>query len=316
LPDGSPAGGVSVYLATQSRGISIRDGRPIYPDRVLSTTADAEGAFRFPPQEEPGDVVVLDGRGFARRAEDASADAPLILSPWGRVSGVVRVNGEPAPFAEVNIDVRHAVGTDRRIHFNVRDVSDAQGRYAIDHIPPGEAAIARGIPTGSNSVGFGPWQSIRVEPGETLEVTVGGEGRPVTGRLVLPEGLALDWRRPGARLDLASPPGPEIPEGLSPEVRQDWYRRWIETEEGRAFDAWQRERRSYPVLIAADSSFRVDDVRPGSYVLDVQLIDQETGEPSPARSRPIEIPEATGEAAHTPIDLGEVVLAVEPTEGD
>jgi hypothetical protein len=194
-------------------------------------------------------------------------------------------------------------------------VSDARGRYAIDHIPPGEAAIARGIPLGSNSVGFGPWQPIRVEPGETLEVNVGGEGRAVIGRLALPEGLALDPTRPGARLELAAPPGPEIPEGLSQEGRQDWYRRWLETEEGRAYDAWQEERRSYPVVLDADSSFRADDVRPGTYVLVFPLIDQQSGEPAPARSRPIEIPEAAGEMAFEPVDLGGVAPDAEPTGG-
>lgn len=309
LTDGSPAAGATVYLATRSRGLGVLDGEPLYPDRVLSKTAGPDGSFRFPPQPEPGIVVVLDDRGVAERTEDELADSPLTLSPWGRVEGVVRVNGAPSPFAEVDVDVRvaHSARQGDPVSYEYRDTADERGRFSIDRLPPGEAAITRGVPISANGVGFGPWQAIRIEPGETLELTVGGAGRPVVGRLAIPEGLALDPVRSGARLGLKPPPGPEVPENLSPDERRDWLRRWPETEAGRAYRAWQADRRSYPVILDADANFRADDVRPGTYLLDLRLIDLETDEPARVESAPIEVPEADGDAAHEALDVGEVV---------
>ena len=315
LTDGSPAAGATVYLATRSRGLYVKDGKPLHPDRVLSTTTGPDGSFRFPPQPEPGIVVVLDDRGFAERAEDELAGSPLSLSPWGRVEGVVRINGAPSPFAEVDVNIRvaHSTRQGDPVSYEYRDTADERGRFSIDRLPPGEAAITRGVPISATSAGFGPWQEIRIEPGETLELTVGGAGRPVVGRLAIPESLALDPNRPAGRLGLKPPPGPEVPDGLSPDERRDWLRRWSETEAGRAYRAWQADRRSYPVILDADANFRADDVRPGTYLLDLRLIDLETNDQARIEPLPIEVPEADGDEAHEPLDIGEVVPTLKET---
>ena len=56
-------------------------------------------------------------------------------------------------------------------------------------------------------------------------------------------------------------------------------------------------------------------MRPGTYTLDLRLIDSRIDEPAPTRSRPIEVREATGEAAHELLDVGEVVPVVETPDG-
>jgi hypothetical protein len=241
------------------------------------------------------------------------------LAPWGRIEGVVKSNAEPVPFAGVHMDIPRLSGSEIRfLHYSYRASSDAQGRFAIDRVPPGEAVIARGISTTPRTVSFGPWQAIQIEPGKTLNVTIGGAGRAVVGRLAIPNGMALDQTRPLARLELQPPPGPEMPEGLAIDERRAWFQRWSETEAGRAYVAWQKNRRGYPVVIDADRTFRSEDVLPGTYMLRIPLIDAESRDPIPAMAEfgSIELPEAKDGAAHTTLDVGEIAPIKTKPKGD
>jgi hypothetical protein len=311
LPDGSPAAEATVYLATREHDLYIQGGKPLYPDRALSTSTDASGSFRFPPQTEPGLVVILDDRGFALRPDEELATSPLKLAPWGRIVGEIRANGAPVPFASAHATLQtDLIG--KPVNFELHASTDDHGLFAIDRVPPGGALITRSI----DLVGAGrgmvlPAQPIQIEPGETTKVVVGGNGRSVAGRVSLPEKYNTHPSHSAARLDLLPPPAPEIPERLTPDERQAWYRKWAETAAGRAYVAWQQDRRSYPVLIDLDGSFRIDDVVEGTYSIALRLTSPDSDQPLSAHSDPIVIPPPPADAPHAPLDLGEVPIQVQ-----
>jgi hypothetical protein len=58
---------------------------------------------------------------------------------------------------------------------------------------------------------------------------------------------------------------------MTPEARRTWGEAWAKSPEGQAYQKEQRERRYYPVKVAADGTFRVDDMEAGAYQLSAQL---------------------------------------------
>ena len=90
-PDGTPAAGATVHVATKSHPIYVRDGQDDGRREHPKATAAADGSFRFPPMEEEGIVMVLDDAGFASMTDSQMVESgELRLAAWGRVEGEVR----------------------------------------------------------------------------------------------------------------------------------------------------------------------------------------------------------------------------------
>ena len=147
LPDGSPAAGVLlVYLATQSRGLYVIQGKPLAPDRVLSTphqrgrgvpvhSADEIGAGRpcsttsASPialgedlAESPSLTIGLPGTGSRERPGSTACRRRSPRSP--SMSGSAARPGGIATECPVRLPGEKA---------------DAQGSFEIDRIPPGDS---------------------------------------------------------------------------------------------------------------------------------------------------------------------------------
>ena len=60
---------------------------------------------------------------------------------------------------------------------------------------PGSVTVARKIELSAHSYSSANTTEVEVKPGQTAKVTIGGSGRPVIGRVVVPEGLRQkqDW---------------------------------------------------------------------------------------------------------------------------
>ena len=77
--------------------------------------------------------------------------------------------------------------------------SDARGRFGFDRVIPGSGLVTHILAvelSGGVTRGTPCWpQSVHIKPGQTVQVTIGGKGRPVTGRIVIdgtPES-PVDW---------------------------------------------------------------------------------------------------------------------------
>ena len=151
---------------------------------------------------------------------------------------------------------------------------------------------------------------IELAPGETATVTIGGVGRPVIGRLTLSselrelfgEGTEPDWNFSHIvcapvleKFDHAAHNermfelvGSMIPKEINEESDPEKVEKWLETEDGKKFletlreletTAWQtfnarnraREAMTRACAVAADGTFRLDDVPEGDWVLTVWL---------------------------------------------
>jgi peroxiredoxin/uncharacterized GH25 family protein len=315
LPDGTPLGGADVVLIPAKQNIFIQDGRA--PDRRNHTVekADSDGRFRFPPQDGPFTLVALHDRGYARRtSEQLAADEAVIAQPWGRVEGTLRVGGKPGAGEQLHLNAAsEETAREGMISFSSYATADSNGRFAFDRVPPGLAYVSRGVKISDRSTSFTHATPVEVASGRTARAEVGGTGRPVVGRVVVPDGapgdinLTLGFQQVRPRLKQPTPP-----EGLGQEQKVEWYKRWTESDEGRAFR--REQSRSYLARIAPDGSFRAEDVPAGAYVVSIQVHapvpgDQcGFGELIGTATQEFTVPEMPGGRSDEPWEIGSIEL--------
>jgi peroxiredoxin len=161
---------------------------------------------------------------------------------------------------------------------------------------------------------------VVVRSGETTNVKLGGEGRPVIGRFVPPAGYRgtvyfgqglrslVTWR--------PDPPRPDDYDQMTKRQQQEWYDQWRRTPEAQAFyeAIWHNPNwRQYAFRINNDGTFRIEDVIAGKYTLTVYL-EKRPGDPGPPEedlggySGTIETPPIPGGRSDEPLDLGDLVL--------
>jgi len=193
-------------------------------------------------------------------------------------------------------------------------VADAQGTHAFgEHRTDREGQVTLDFPPEgitqftllARARGYLARQEI--VPGNRLpsELTYGGTGRPVIGKVVLDDPKQkIDWSS-GHHTHMTRYPKP-------PE----------ETRTPAAIRAWQQsgeykeavaKHRTYMPDWQADGSFRIEDVPAGRHVLQLNFIESadDWSETSLGSiNREVEIPDIPGGQTDDPLDLGELTLAV------
>src|SRR5690606_3361888 len=81
------------------------------------------------------------------------------------------------------------------VHLSYSVVADEEGRFAIERLVPGEARVGRQFKMSDSSWTTTHAERVTLSPGDTVEISLGGTGRPVVGRVTLPDGYpdAIQW---------------------------------------------------------------------------------------------------------------------------
>jgi len=301
-PDGAPAAGAEVALATSGVFVALESGKFGRAYNAPLATADAEGRFWFPTPEGPYRLVAVGDAGFAEASPEDFAKSPTLrLAPWARIEGEVRLGKNPGGGETVTFDPDRPTGPARTppqlmLSLGVETKADAEGRFVMERVVPRPGRVGRVLVSelGGGATSHMPtgMTAVEVRPGETARVVVGGKGRPVVGRVAVDgvPGGPIDWSR-NQPVRITSEPGflGRLLGGAA--ARQETY--------GGGFDR--------------DGTFRAEDVPPGSYNLSVALdAPVEPGRPGireqlGGATRSITVPEGDqGE----PVDVGEVTITL------
>ncbi len=293
LSDGKPAAGATVAVGLARTQIEFRDGVL----REENSQCDrqktgADGRFRFPPQAGRFELIVVHPAGSAWVTPVAGEPIdPIRLTAWSRVEGIVKSGPRPLAGAEVVLSHSSDVYEDGRprVRWSYRSISPEDGTFRWERVLPGEGTLARVVTYGKTSRGSmstsSHSQRLSFREGETEQVTLGGTGRTVTGRLQPPEGLqaAPDWSFSCVSMDQTvplPPPPPMVPAGAAGNEakRRQWWEEFQRSPEGIAYlttlqavQAQQDRARRYSAAVEKDGTFRIPDVPPGEYRLTARL---------------------------------------------
>ena len=192
-------------------------------------------------------------------------------------------------------------------------------------MPPGKSSVGRTFKLSDNLSTTSQSISVQVDAGRTVRADVGGTGRPVIGRVIVPATIngPIDFSI-GYYGIQAKVTQPKPPDGLNPEKKLEWFKNWIQTEEGQEFQPLQSHR--YTVKAQPNGSFRAEDVAAGTYDLSIK-VNTPGGEmkriavPLDSPSHNFTVPETLGSVDHDftvpemvggrsdePLDIGSLEL--------
>lgn len=275
---------------------------------------DRDGHFRLNRDPEASYLVAVHERGVVWvGAKDLSMNLTVNLQRWGKVEGTVWEYDQPVTNQEVwhsseLLADRASRGPGVELAV-LRGMTDAQGHFAFDFVPPGKHRFYRMIPAARGS-SSGPAEMVQVKAGETASLKVGGVGRPVTGRFTIKNPyVAIEWRKDQHTVNSVTP---KPPENLK---TAEEYEAWRNREDiQRAFDAV----RHHPLQFAEDGSFRIDEMIPGKYQFFIRLYDPRDRNAF-AYSKYIaqytetfEVPDTEKRNSREPLDVGVFELSLKP----
>lgn len=284
LPDGAPAAGATVILDT---GHDARMRLPgeidIWGDAASSTETDEAGHFAFQPRLNINRIFVAHPAGYAEIFIDQfSAANALVLQPWGRVEGILKIGHHPGSGETVSLGSWYWRGeTDSRSPLDIilQTEADADGHFVFDKVPPGEREVSHQLGFHNGRTGMIPLSDgrlVQVSPGTTAQVSIGGTGRRVVGRIEVKDpDLHVDWLRDvqslASKMKGFEEPAPSAWVNLSADEQTSLQNRRMEYFRSPAGREAQIAQHSYVPVFETNGSFRVDDVLPGDYVLSVYV---------------------------------------------
>jgi beta-lactamase regulating signal transducer with metallopeptidase domain len=281
-PDGRPLAGARLFEIQFLGGLNFPGGEANVPggSKYREDRTSPAGTFAIPQYDEPWCVFILGSDCYAFAGQDALEKSQTIqASPFARIEGQYHVGSRLVPNQELELSggISYSGGASS-VSFAQRATTDSDGRFAFTNVvPTSDLRIApvEGIGLDRRSRRIG--EPVRVEPGKTAQVSLGGKGRPVIGRVEAP----LGWTQPMDFNDRSAAHiernRPWIPYPLSlfrgttmADWRDvaDWRRRWNESPEAQDY---ADSRVAINAALAPDGSFRIDDVSPGDYRLSVRV---------------------------------------------
>lgn len=320
LPDGKPAVGADVALAIPGEYLGL--GKAAFTSDFqarqdgLIVSTDAAGGFALPSGEGAESVIALHSEGYAKVSMEEAKSGKIQLQPWGRVEGTLKIGQRLGTNETVFLNTVDFLSQSPIYGNEFRSKTDEQGQFVISFVPPGEHQVARLIPVrgspGSWSHGRG--YRFNVPSGQSMKVTVGGDGRKVVGRVTLGDGIE-PLNDPTMRGSIST----GFPKSPKPLTTLEEIQEWNDSPECKEA---AKNMRAYVLTFTEDGGFLTEDVAAGKYSLDISLprkfdpelhknpkLFKEWAEnPKASLQREIVIPEIDEANRSEPLDLGTLKL--------
>ena len=199
-PDGRPISNETVFCVGADSNVILK-GTTVESDGERLQT-DAKGQLAVKLGKENLVFVIANDKGFGMAYSfDLVSNPRMVVQSWGRIEGIRTNRGQPLAnqrlwlkmdedLLGLSADVNR-VYLSRCVQIKGEAMTDSQGRFVFEHVPPVGIILleSRKIPSRSSITLVPP---IWVKPGKTMNVEIKTQGRTVIGRLKLAPGLAAD----------------------------------------------------------------------------------------------------------------------------
>ena len=314
-PDGEPAAGADVVMALPNVYVNILNGRMNdYRDQPY-TVVDAQGNFTLPSQKDPFKLIALHDSGVSIVVGEKLQSGQVIrLSPWAKIVGTVKIGSKPAAQSELNLFYLDSTPyNDARFTISSTASADASGRFEFARVlPDAEFQLSRAMPRrdGNGSL-YTHGVTVKTRPGATENVSIGATGRPIVGRMIVPETASnYVWTVASLTPNLYDFDKPDGYNDWTQEKKSAWYTEWIKTGPGEAHAKLVGRR--FAIDPQADGSFRVEDLPAGRYdiqaTITAALGNKQCGfgEQLGSVQQIITVPEMEGGRSDEILDIGEL----------
>lgn len=281
------------------------------PRQAPSTNTAADGSFVIGLSETPKDgmaaIVVNSDAGYALvTADELSVNPDVTVQPWARIEGVLRVGRSIATNETVSMSIW---GSGELYDWNLvqhgaSTKTDANGRFVFPRVAPVDVWLTHSVMVKSNDWRPSGHHYVKVLPGDQIVVQLGGIGRTVAGRVSWDATGKLPYYGTMWSNQKHNMRWPRNVKQMTIDEKRQYERTWRDSPEGELF---KNEVRNYEFPVGADGTFRVPDVLPGSYRLNVRADerapDGKMRNAAVAEIR-IEVPELPPGQTDEPLDVG------------
>ncbi len=187
----------------------------------------------------------------------------------GSISGAVILAGKPAANVEVQVFTHFDKDDHDGESFKVK--SGADGRFEIPKVrAPAQVQISMNVINIGQMMTSGPSLAFHahVDRDQKLECTLGGEGRPVIGKIVDPQNEGRDWSKSTVEFVLVPPVSQTVEElrARRSAVTAEGYEQFLKTEQGRPYALG-------PQRLGRDGTFNIPRVPAAAYWIYVNTED-------------------------------------------
>lgn len=276
LPDGRPAADARVTIVPPTTAIYLYSANNFYDDASVQSgmtrvRTAADGKFSFEAVGDGHRVVVIHRAGFAAlTAEQLMGDGTVKLHPYATVRGVVLAGGKP--LANERLTLRAPISWEGNDGFQVSlsSMADSEGRFLFTNVPPGGYLLHRQpVMIMGHTVAESHRQLLEVKAGETSEVQYTFGGRTVVGRVE--SDSEVDWMNDHHLLAVKLPPPPPGPNFYAYANQEEFQKARRAHGRSKAVLDYERQRQQFELVFDKDGNFKIDDVPPGKYELNISV---------------------------------------------
>jgi beta-lactamase regulating signal transducer with metallopeptidase domain/peroxiredoxin len=279
---------------------------------LLSHETDSQGRFRLNFEPNATGVVAVSDEGFGKIELQSQVTNLIVkLEPWGRIEGTAWQYDRRVTNQEIWASAPQ-FSDGELFRVELRTNSDTQGRFSWNFVPAGKFRVSRMIPSPGGGASSGPESLVEVRSGETSTVKVGGEGRLVLGKFKIKNPyVPIDWISRG-NYQRANSVVPTPPANLK--SREDFITWRKQPEIQRAYES----SKNYPIQFAPDGAFHIDEMVPGKYRFQIQILDPRDPNAFAYNkqigqfSGTFDVPAASESESRGPLDLGEYEMSLKP----
>lgn len=194
-PNGEPAVGASVGLATYTCEVTVTDGELEQGGhgvslRPFSKTGE-DGSFHLAGECDDWLLVFAHPEGYLEVTEEEYQRLnELRLESWGRIEGELTAGYEPLPGIALRATGRRKENCFQVSYYSSTSTDD-KGAFRFERIPA-KKILVQPVPENENVSTHYPRDTgqVELEPGITTKLTLPRLGRTLKGKILLPDTLA------------------------------------------------------------------------------------------------------------------------------
>ncbi len=185
---GNPVSGASIFVCTKDNGAMINGIDEYFQSSERMYKAGEDGKFQYAAQNSRVAITIASPDGYAEKyLESDEHPGDVVLKPWARIEGQLVQAGNPVPGATVMVNPIRTLGNENP---HVQDIfyteTDNEGRFVFERVPPIPCSIrSRLSPWEDAPITSNRSVAIRLEPGKTHQISLGGEGLQIVGNVKL-----------------------------------------------------------------------------------------------------------------------------------